>query len=158
MDTVSSLDLVRQKTEIPKKHLIDIFEDPKKTLYFMLIVGAVLALIFIIYSSVSSSLVAKKEVEKLQQNPSQEKNEVTPNLDPKRKEDVSLLKTAIDNYYSRNKTYPPSISSLVPNFLGVIPRDPENQKEYFYRVSLDYKSYEVWALLDDNTEFILRSP
>lgn len=154
MDAVSSIGLVQEKAQIHKKTLIDILNDPKKTLYFMLTLAVVGSVVVVLFFSVSNNLNATKEVTKFQQTKVVEEI-VKIDFDSKRQQDVELINSAVKSYFSKNQTYPQSISTLIPQYLAVVPRDPETQKEYYYRVSLDFKSYEVWTKLDNGEEYLL---
>ena len=155
MDTALSFDLVAEKAEIPKKHLTDILDDPKKALIFMVIVGVAGAVLVILFVSVSSLIGREDKVESLQKANKQTEVEVKTNFDTKRKRDVEQLNSAITTYYSRNQAYPDSLSKLVPQYIASIPKDPETQANYPYRVGIDLKDFEVWAILGDGQEYLL---
>ena len=158
MDAASSLNLVSEKAETHKQNLIDILNDPRKTLYFMLALAVSGALLFILYNSIANYFTTRQEVKKLQNLTPKVEEKTAVNFDLKRKQDIDRLSFAIDSYYSKNQIYPQALSSLVPQYLASLPSDPETSKEYSYRVSLDFKSYEVWALLDTGREYLRVSP
>lgn len=154
MDAASSIDLVTQKAEIPKQKFRDILNDPKKTLYFMIAVAVAGAVVFVTVNTISDIFTANSEVKKLQQPTKKTESETLPKFDDQRKQDVAYLNSVIQNYYAKNKSYPQSLSSLIPQYLAKIPLDPETQREYPYRVGLDFKSYEVWAVLDNGQDYL----
>ena len=158
MDTASSTDLVVEKAEIPKQRLSEIINDPKKTLIFMVIISVVGAVLFIIVVTISNLFGRADKVESLQNANKRTEVVVKTDFDTKRKADIEQLNSAISAYYSKNQIYPQSLSNLVPQYIATIPKDPETQTEYSYRVSIDLKGFEVWALLDDGSEYLLSSP
>lgn len=155
MDAASSINVVSEKVEIPKRQLSDILSDPKSTLYFMVGFAVIGSLLFIGFTMIENSFTADKEVDKIQEQDLTPEEKVVIDLDPKRKSDVDHLNSAINSYYRKNQIYPQSLSALVPQYLASVPRDPDTQREYSYRVTLDFKSYQVWAVLDDGTEYSL---
>lgn len=52
--------------------------------------------------------------------------------DTRRVTDIRLIALALENYYDVNKTYPPSLSALFPDYLESIPVDPSNGSNYAY--------------------------
>ncbi len=155
MDTAPSTDLVAEKAEISKQHLSEILNDPKKTLILMVIISFVGAVIFIVFVSVSNLIGRADKVESLQNANKRTEVVVKTDFDTKRKADIEQLNSAIRAYYSKNEIYPQSLSKLVPQYIVSIPKDPETQTEYSYRVSIDFKNFEVWAILDTGQEYLL---
>lgn len=54
--------------------------------------------------------------------------------DARRIADIKTLQTALDLYYNDNYAYPTSLSSLVPNYVPVLPTDPSTNASYKYTV------------------------
>lgn len=52
--------------------------------------------------------------------------------DTRRVTDIRLIALALENYYDANKTYPPSLSALIPDYLKSIPVDPSDGSNYVY--------------------------
>lgn len=93
-------------------------------------------------------------------------NTATPKVnanDTKRKSDLAKIKAALLKYYNEKQTYPvaegqiktidPSnilTTTLVPNYLSVMPADPVASKYYGYES--DGKSFELNAVLEDKTD------
>jgi len=83
--------------------------------------------------------------------------------DSTRKIDLSNIKTALKKYYQANQSYPVATTSqktldpscvltkLVPNDLAKLPVDPLSPT-YYYAYTSDGKTFELTAVLEDNTD------
>ena len=90
--------------------------------------------------------------------------------DAQRINDVNKIKVALEQFYEKKNQYPPLdpantqtiftsdqtqpwIPDLVPNYEKSLPQDPKqvpsSSATYLYYVSLDRKSYDVWATLEN---------
>lgn len=78
--------------------------------------------------------------------------------DQQRKNDVYLINSAIDAYHLDNEKPPAALSDLEQKYLGEMPKDPESEKPYQYKVSEDKKGWKVWSLLSDGSMFELEGP
>lgn len=166
MDPVSSVSAVsenvsekaKEKAKESHKQLKDILNDPKKTIVFMIVMAVVLALLFIFFNAFGDLFSNDKEVKQLQEkNKSVVAVEEKQDFDSIRKQQIDSVNSALANFYAKNKKYPQSLSNLVPSYLVEIPRDPETKQVYSYRVGLDYKSYEVWAVLENGDLYLLKN-
>jgi general secretion pathway protein G len=55
--------------------------------------------------------------------------------DATRKSDLRLIKSALENYYNNNNSYPATLADLekgVPPFIKKLPKDPKTGKDYVY--------------------------
>lgn len=66
--------------------------------------------------------------------------------DVQRVKDLQTVAEALEKYYLKNNKYPPSLDSLVSDFLGAVPKDPQNQSPYVYSYCVD-SSYQKYALM-----------
>jgi len=121
----------------------------------MVVLSVVGAVVFILVVSIASFIGRADKVESLQNANKRSEVVVKSNFDIQRKQDIEQLNSAISLYYSKNQIYPQSLSKLVPQYIASIPKDPETQTEYSYRVSIDFKNFEVWAVLDTQQEYLL---
>jgi len=56
----------------------------------------------------------------------------TKSRDARRIADVKSLQTAIQLYNNDSGAYPPNLGALVPNFISVLPTDPQSNAQYAY--------------------------
>lgn len=158
MDPASSFASVQEKAELHRQNLVGILNDPRKTLYFMVGSALVIALLVIIYLTISNFFASREGANQLQANPVVEESAEKTDLDPQRRRNIDTINAAIVSYHRKNKAYPQALSNLVPSFLASVPSDPKNGRSYSYRVSLDLKSYQLWAVLENGQEYLRSGP
>jgi prepilin-type N-terminal cleavage/methylation domain-containing protein len=52
--------------------------------------------------------------------------------DAKRIADIRTIQLSLEQYYNDNSVYPPNLTTLSPNYLSVIPKDPITNLNYIY--------------------------
>lgn len=52
--------------------------------------------------------------------------------DSRRLADIKQLQLALELYYDANTAYPTALSSLAPNYIAVVPTDPQTASAYSY--------------------------
>lgn len=62
--------------------------------------------------------------------------------DEQRRLALGQLKAALTSYYEKNNIYPARLTSLAPDYMSSVPRDPGSGKEYQYKL-LDEGGYEL---------------
>lgn len=68
--------------------------------------------------------------------------------DARRKEDISSIQSALEQYYAINGSYP-AAGSLADAFeSGTVPEDPKNEGAYTYIWNYDQSTYCVCAVLE----------
>ena len=86
--------------------------------------------------------------------------------DAQRITDVDSIKTAAEAFYEEKNKYPPLggtqtiftsegaqpwIPELTP-YLPVLPKDPKQTAFYLYYVPIDRRSYQIWAVLENEKD------
>ena len=72
-------------------------------------------------------------------------------FDAAQKMQMEQIRGALNMYFSENGKYPSALASLVPEYLGTIPADPNTKKPYRYEITPD-KKYKLCAEMADRTE------
>ncbi|MDP2720808.1 MAG: hypothetical protein Q8O75_02610 [bacterium] len=135
-----------------------------KQLLLFLAIAAVLATGFYIYLRVGQEANVKSPAEKnnkVANTPQKSKlnqTQQTSTADQQRKNDVSMINSALKTYYLENKVVPDTLDVLVPNLLVKTPVDPQTKTNYTYQTDSDKTSWVVAAILSDGTVFDARGP
>jgi hypothetical protein len=58
--------------------------------------------------------------------------------------DLSAISQAVESYYAINLSYPSKLKDLVPEFIPIIPIEPQSNNEYQYNVYAD-SAYQISA-------------
>ncbi len=74
--------------------------------------------------------------------------QISQSNDAKRKSDLQQLESALEIYFLVNQKYPSSLSDLNPNYIFIIPKDPDGS-DYYYIQTNDGNSYNLCAKLDN---------
>lgn len=78
--------------------------------------------------------------------------------DAQRVKDLQTIAEALEKYYLKNNKYPPLAQDrpvpdgLVPEFLGALPKDPQDQTDYLYCVDSSYQKYALMAKLKTKSQ------
>lgn len=67
--------------------------------------------------------------------------------DQRRAQDLRTISAALNKYYTEKKSYPDSLSQLVPTYLDSLPKDPLSPK-YLYRYVKTSTGYKLTAYLE----------
>ena len=67
--------------------------------------------------------------------------------DAQRKADLATIRAALLQYQRDNKTYPVSLTSLVPRYHSVLPKDPLDPR-YTYRYTKTTTGYKLTCVLE----------
>lgn len=71
------------------------------------------------------------------------------NRDAARRSDLDRLHDALSAYAAAHgNRYPAGLTSLIPQYLAVMPRDPSTHQPYQYRVSANGRDYDLRAVLE----------
>ncbi len=146
----------------------EIFISPQKTTFFLLTIAFVVSAFLFAGLLISQNLDAEKalvarkqELENRAHNAlkKEKNNAVAANnsLDQNRKRDLAQIQSALSKFKSKTGFYPANLLNLVPNYLARVPQDPKTNKEYFYQVGIDQKSYQLRVLLSDGEEYSLEA-
>ncbi len=163
IDTVALQDKAKEQSANFQQKLTEILDDPKKTLYAMLALAAAIALVFVIFVTISQIFSASSQVTKSRSKTQgnsllTERKDDSKQLDSQRKQDIDQIAQTIKNYQLQNSHYPPSISILIPDYLPVAVVDPQSHQEYNYQPSIDLQSYTLWSVLSDGKEYRVDGP
>lgn len=99
-------------------------------------------------------------------NPTPDEKAAMKKRDEQRKADLATLQVAVEQYKKAKKSYPKSptftdsktylasspLAILVPGYILGLPVDPNNPKRWYGYKSLDGKTYELTANLEDTTD------
>ena len=135
-----------------------------KQLLLFLAIAAVLATGFYIYLRFGQEANIKSHAQKNNKAataPDKSKLDQTQQKftqDQQRKNDVSMINSALRSYYLENKVVPDTLDVLVPNLLPKTPVDPQTKTNYTYQRADDKTSWVVAAILSDGTVFDARGP
>lgn len=70
--------------------------------------------------------------------------------DAKRKADLATIQSALENYYDDNRTYPSTLTLLVPTYVPIIATDPKTDDRYIFFT--DGARYVIAAGLENTTD------
>lgn len=72
--------------------------------------------------------------------------------DAQRVKDLQTIAEALEKYYLKNNKYPSTSSALVPEFLGALPKDPQDQTDYTYCIDSSLQKYALMAKLKTKSQ------
>jgi Tfp pilus assembly protein PilE len=68
--------------------------------------------------------------------------------DARRKSDLQKLKNPLEDYYNDNNCYPEALPTLVPDYLGEVPKDPDTDEDYSYASDPNCNWYRIYVTLE----------
>ncbi len=68
--------------------------------------------------------------------------------DARRKSDLQKLKNPLEDYYNDNNCYPEALPTLVSDYLGELPKDPDTGEEYEYAWDENCEWYRIYTTLE----------
>lgn len=68
--------------------------------------------------------------------------------DARRTADIKQIQLALELYKDKNSSYPISLAALEPEYIVLLPKDPQTKKSYTYK-RLSYTSYTLSVRLED---------
>jgi prepilin-type N-terminal cleavage/methylation domain-containing protein len=71
--------------------------------------------------------------------------------DSRRKSDLRMLQTALEDYYNDHNRYPADLNELAPDYLAKIPTDPATQTDYTYSPTGN-DTYRIYVDLGNNQD------
>lgn len=73
--------------------------------------------------------------------------------DSRRISDLSQLRTQLEHYDTKNGKYPTALSSLVPDYIKSVPKDPSTKADYSYGVNDNTTptDYTLGSTLEDTS-------
>ncbi len=69
--------------------------------------------------------------------------------DARRIADLKQLQLALEMYNDTNSSYPTNLSSLVSDYIPVLPKDPKTNADYSYATTSTSSSYVLGATLEN---------
>jgi cell division protein FtsX len=146
----------------------DVFSSEQKTTLFLIVVSVFISVFLFIGFLISQNIsVARKIAQQKQEQQDQvrstaaqdKQDEFSRNqsLDETRKSNLNQIQNSLGKFKSKNGFFPANLSKLLPDYLSLIPSDPETKNEYFYQASVDQKNYRLSATLSDGTELNLEA-
>lgn len=141
----------------------EILDSPKNSTIFFLLTSLLLSLVVFGIFQIKQNIAANNQIKQNRENvkkqeqvaQQQKQQEVSKNLssqDETRKRDLDNLKSRLGAFYLAKGYYPTSLFSLVPDYLGSVPHDPETGDDYYFLCGLDQKSYILRTTLSTGEE------
>lgn len=131
-------------------------EKPLLEILIFLLISIVIAVFAYGAFWVYGFFTVKPNNQPLQSSDLNQNNNLAASYDAQRKTDLEVLKRSLLNYKTANSLYPNDLNNLVPQYLPLVPIDPETKGNYTYQASLDQKSFRLSATLEDGNEYTVR--